>query len=151
MTSADWFALPTPEWAGSLVGLSLAVVSAAAAVFSSVHLAWIAELEKAIDATVDERGKTRARTTSEGARAYAHLKRHRSRDPKKDVGWIALFVAGFMTALGIIAGAQIPDVGWLFTIVPIGIAALLSVIAVFAPGRDARSAADKRLAEMEKA
>jgi hypothetical protein len=150
MTFADWFTLPTKEWAGSLVGLSLAVVSAAAAVFSSAHLGWIAELESATDACLDERNKVRLRTTSEGARAYSHLKQHRSSDPKHNVGWVVLFVAAFMTGLGVIAGLQIADVGWLFTIVPIVIAALVSVLAVFAPGRKARTAADARLAEMEK-
>lgn len=150
MTIDDWFTLPTKEWAGTLVGLSLAVVSAAAAIFSSAHLGWIAELERATDACLDERNKVRLRTTSDGARAYSHLKRHRSRDPKTGVGLVVLFISAFMTALGVIAGLQIRDVGWFFTIVPIVIAALVSVLAVYAPGGQARRAADARLTEMEK-
>jgi hypothetical protein len=148
VTAADWLTLPTADWAGSLVGLALGVVSAAAAVFSSTHLNWIAELESATDATFDANGGKRVATTADGARAYDRLKKHRARDPTKSIGRIALAVSGFMTVLGVIAGLQIPKVGWFYTIVPILVAALVSVVAVFVPGRSARSSADARLREM---
>jgi peptidoglycan/LPS O-acetylase OafA/YrhL len=145
----DLFTLPTAAWAGTLVGISLAVVSAIAAVYSSAHLSWVADLDAAVDATTDERGKLRARTTAEGARAYAHLKRHRARDPRRSLGWVAVILAGFMTAIGIVAGLQVPSVGLLFTVAPIALSAAVSFGAVLLPGRASRKAADDRLAAID--
>jgi peptidoglycan/LPS O-acetylase OafA/YrhL len=145
----DLFTLPTADWAGTLVGISLAVVSAVAAVYSSAHLSWVTDLDAAVDATIDARGKIRARTTAEGARAYAHLKRHRTRDPRRSLGWVAALVAGFMTVIGIVAGLQVPKVGLLFTIAPIALSAALSFGAVLLPGGASRKAADDRLAAID--
>jgi hypothetical protein len=146
-----WLALPTPDWAGSLVGLALAIVSAAAAVYASAHVAWVAELEAAVDATMDEQGNPRGRRTAEGARAYAQLGKIRGRDPAKGLGRVALLVSGLMTVVGVIAGLQIPNVGWVYTVVPVLVAAGVSLGAVFVPGRSARREADARIEELSKA
>jgi hypothetical protein len=147
----SWFTLPTPEWAGSLVGLALAIVSAAAAVYASAHTAWVAELEAAVEATVNDQGEPRGRKTAEGARAYANLKKVRSKDPSKSLGRVALMISGLMTVIGVIAGLQIPKVGLLYTVIPVLVAAGVSLGAVFVPGRSARRDADAQISLLTKA
>jgi hypothetical protein len=53
-----------------------------------------------------------------------------------------------MTVVGVIAGFRIPNVGLAFTVVPILVAAGVSILAVFLPGRSARTTADARIAEL---
>ncbi|MDQ3346032.1 MAG: hypothetical protein M3473_07020 [Chloroflexota bacterium] len=75
----------------------------------------------------------------------------RDRDPGKGVGAVVLAIAGLMTTLGIVGGLQIPNVGWLFTVVPVVVAACVAMAAALIPGRRERPAADKRLGEMRAA
>jgi len=49
-----FFRLPSPEWAATLVSLTLGVVSAAAAIYSSVAVPWAASLGAATAATFDQ-------------------------------------------------------------------------------------------------
>jgi peptidoglycan/LPS O-acetylase OafA/YrhL len=143
-----WLTLPTPEWAGNLVGLALAIVSAGAALYASLIVPWAAELGTATDATNDANGQLLNPRTTDGARALGRLSEIRRRDPRNGVGLVALGVALPMTLLGIVAGLQIPNVGWLFTIVPVVISAIVAALAGLVPGRSERKDADERLREM---
>ena len=142
------FRLPSPEWAGTLVSLALAIVSAAAALYSSVAVPWAAAPEAATAATFDEYGKPRTRVSADGYHAFQHLSEVRQRDPAKGLGRVTWLVAGPMTALGVVGGLQVPNVGWLYTVGPILVAAIVDWIAVLALGRTARKAADARIRAM---
>jgi hypothetical protein len=148
MSLETWFTLPTPEWAGNLVGLALAIVSAGAALYASLVVPWAAELETATDATENENGQLLSPKTTDGARARRRLSEVRRRDPRRGVGLVALSIAVPMTLLGIVAGLQIPDVGWLFSVVPVVISAGVAAMAGLVPGRTERKTADERLREM---
>jgi hypothetical protein len=143
-----WLALPTKDWAGSLVSLALGLISAAAAVYATTVVAWAAELQSAIDATTDRDGKVRDPATGEGARARAALQEVRRRDPAHGLGMVVLAVTAMMTALGVVGGLQISDVGWLFTIVPVIVATAIALGGMYLPGRRERGDADGRLRDM---
>jgi hypothetical protein len=138
----NWFRLPTPEWAGSLVSLALAIVSAGAALYSSAVVPWAAELAAAIGSTKDDNDRPLDPRSREGAKAIRRLNQVRAKDPRKGLGLVALLVSIPMTLLGIIGGLQIPNVGWLYTVVPVLVAAGVALIAAFIPGRSERAAAD---------
>lgn len=137
-----WFRLPTPEWASNLVNLALAIVSAGAALYSSAVVPWAAELAAAIRGTKDDNDQPLDPRSSEGAKALRRLTQVRAKDPRIGLGLVALLVSVPMTFLGIIGGLQIPGVGWLYTVVPVVIAAGVALIAAFIPGRSERAAAD---------
>lgn len=141
-----WFRLPSPEWAGSLLNLSLAVVSAAAAIYSSAVIPWVAELEGAIRQTKDPDGHPLNIATNEGARAVRQLRAVRDRDPARALGIGSLAIAMPMAALGVVAGLQIPNTGLVYTVVPVLVAALVAIGAAFLPGRAARLEAGRVLA-----
>jgi amino acid transporter len=151
MTLETWFTLPTSDWAGSLVSLSLAIVSAGAALYASLAVPWAAELAAATGATRDANGNPLSPKTTEGARALSRLAEVRDRDPGKGVGAVVLVIVALMTALGVVGGLQIPKVGWLFTVVPVVVAACVAIAAALIPGRRERPAADIRLGEMRAA
>jgi amino acid transporter len=148
MRLEDWFALPTPDWGGTLVGLALALISAGAAVYTSVVVPWTSELESAVAGTVGPDGLVRKPTTGEGARALQHLTEVRHRDPAKGLGVLALIVTTLMTVLGVLGGLQIQSVGWLYTVVPVLVATTVAGVAVVVPGRASRRLADRRLIEL---
>jgi hypothetical protein len=138
-------ALPTKEWAGSLVSLSLAIVSAAAAIYSGAVVPWAAELASATRAMVDKNGKPLDPAGTDGARARARLEEVRAKDPAKGIGLVALALSVPMTFLGIIAGLQVPGVGYLYTVFPIALSAGVAIVAAVVPGRTERHKADARL------
>jgi hypothetical protein len=138
------FALPTPEWAGSLVGLSLAIVSAAAAIYSAAVVPWAAELEAA-RADNFVYGQPRDPNSGAGARAKARLREIRGKDPRRGLGIVTLSVAIPMSALGVVAGLQIPKVGLVYTVLPIVISACVAVFAAIYPGQRERRTADALL------
>jgi len=140
-----WFKLPSADWAGNLLGLSLAVISAAAAIYSSAVLPWIAELERATRGTRDKDGRPLDPLSTSGLRARDELEAVRTRDPRATLGRLSLAIAAPMTALGVIAGLQIPDSGLIYTVVPVLAAAGVAVGAAFLPGREARTKADKAI------
>lgn len=142
MSLETWFRLPSEAWAGSLVGLALGIVSAGAAIFSSAVVPWAAELGAALKGTRDSNDQPINPKTSEGARALRRLAEVRARDPRKGLGRVALGVSIPMTILGVVAGLQIPDSGWLYTVAPVLIAAAVGIGAAFLPGRDERAQAD---------
>jgi peptidoglycan/LPS O-acetylase OafA/YrhL len=130
------------------VALVLAIVSAGAALYASLIVPWAAELRTATDATKDANGELLNPRTTDGARALVRLSEIRRRDPRQGVGLVALGVALPMTLLGIVAGLQIPNVGWLFTIFPVVISAAVAALVGLLPGRSERKEADERLREM---
>jgi hypothetical protein len=139
------FALPTKDWAGSLVSLALAIVSAAAAIYSGAVVPWAAELATATAAMVGQNGKPLDPSGTDGARARVHLVEVRAKDPAKGIGLVALLLTVPMTILGIIAGLQVPNVGYLYTVFPIALAAGVATVAAIVPGRTERHDADARL------
>jgi hypothetical protein len=139
------FALPTKEWAGSLVSLTLAIVSAAAAIYSGAVVPWAAELATATAAMLDGNGQPLDPRSTAGSRAKTHLVEVRAKDPAKGIGLVALLLTVPMTILGLIAGLQIPSVGYLYTIFPIALSAAVAIVAAVVPGRLERKAADARL------
>jgi hypothetical protein len=140
-----WFALPTADWAGSLVSLALAIVSAGAAFYGSLVVPWAAALGAATSASKNQDGKLLDPTSAEGSRALRRLEGVRAEDPRKGVGIVVLSVSALMTALGSIAGLQIPNVGYLYTVVPVVVAAVITVAVALLPGRDERKSADETL------
>lgn len=148
MSIEVWTSLPTPEWAATLVSLALATISAGAALHAAVAVPWAAKLESAVAATNDRNGKLHNPATSEGVRSLARLGEVRERDPGKGLGRVILAVVTLMTALGSVGGLQIEGVGWLYSIVPVWVAAGVAVAAVRLPGRRVRGEADRRLTEM---
>jgi hypothetical protein len=138
----SWFHLPTPDWAGSLVNLALAIVSAGAALYSAAVVPWAAELGAAIRSTKDDNDRPLDPRSFEGAKALRRLSQVRAKDPRNGLGLVALLVSVPMTFFGIIGGLQIPTVGWLYTVVPVVIAAGIALVAAFIPGRSERAAAD---------
>lgn len=142
MSLESWFRLPTPEWAGSLVSLSLAIVSAGAALYSAAVVPWAAELAAAVRNTRDDNDEELDPRLSEGARARRRLGQIRAKDPRRGLGLVALLVSIPMTFFGVVAGLQIPSVGWLYTVVPVLVAAAVALVAAFIPGRSERAEAD---------
>lgn len=138
----SWFRLPTADWAGNLVNLALAIVSAGAALYSSAVVPWAAELAAAIAGTKDDNDQPLDPRSSEGAKALRRLTQVRAKDPGKGLGLVALLVSIPMTIFGVVGGLQIPDVGWLYTVLPVLIAAAVALTAAFIPGRSERAAAD---------
>jgi hypothetical protein len=143
-----FFRPPSPEWAGTLVGLALGVVSAAAAIYSSVAVPWAASLEAATSATFDQYKKPLLTSGDDGYKAYLRLSEVRKRDPRPGLGKITGAIAIPMTVLGGIAGLQVPNVGWLYTVGPILVAGIVEGFAILALGRVARREADSRLKQM---
>lgn len=146
-----WFRLPSADWAGTLLTLSLGVVSAAAAIYSSAVLTWIAELEAATRATADDDGVRLDPRAAVGRRARRRLQDVKARDPLRTLGRLSLTIATPMTALGLVAGLQIPDTGLVYTVIPVLLAAGVAVGTAFLPGRAARAAADVALSELRPA
>lgn len=144
-----FFRLPSPEWAATLVSLTLGVVSAAAAIYSSVAVPWAASLGAATAATFDQYKRPLLISGDNGYKAYVHLSEVRKRDPRPGLGWITVAIAIPMTILGVIAGLQVPNVGWVYTVGPILVAATVEGVAILALGRTARKEADARLKQMK--
>jgi hypothetical protein len=107
-----WLHLPSADWAGSLVSLSVAVVAAGAALYSAAVVPWAADLESARRAGMSD-GKPLNPAGDAGSRARRRLLDIRARDPRRGLGLVALLVAVPMALLGIVAALQIPDSGWL--------------------------------------
>lgn len=148
MNADTWFALPTPQWAGSLVGLALGLVAATGGVYTSVGSGWLAQLGTAMVGTKDRDGVVWGVGTGERVKARAALAEVLRRDPSAGLGRVALALVGMMAALGIVGGTQIPNVGWLYTVVPVAVATVVAATAILVPGRRERRAAKERLKEM---
>ena len=140
-----WLRLPSPEWAGSLVNLALALISAAAAIYSGALVPWLAELESAIRATRDDNGMPFDPSSREAARARRRLREVRGKDPARGLGVVVVAISAPLTLLGVVAGLQIPNSGYLFTIVPVLAAAAVALGAALLPGRSGRKEADALL------
>lgn len=144
MNLETWFLLPSADWAGSLVSLSVAIVSAGAALYSAAVVPWAADLESARRAGMD--GAQRLNPAGDaGSRARLRLIDVRARDPRRGLGLVALLIATPMAVLGVIAALQIPDSGWLYTVVPVAVACIVALIAAFIPGATERREADRLL------
>jgi hypothetical protein len=144
-----WFRLPSPDWAGSLVNLALAIVSAAGAIYSAAVVPWLGELDAAMRSTRDDNGKRFDPASAEAARARRRVREIRGRDPAKGLGVIVLVISIPMAALGIVAGLQIPESGYVYTVLPVVVAAVVAVGAALLPGRQARRDADALLGTSE--
>jgi hypothetical protein len=144
-----WFRLPSADWAANLVNLALAVVSASAAIYASAVLAWIAQLEAATRATSDEDGRRLEWSLGEARHARLALQEVQGRDPQRTLGRLSLALATPMTAIGVIAGLQVPDSGLVYTVVPVLIAAAVAIGSAFLPGRAARREAARALADLK--
>jgi hypothetical protein len=148
MDVETWLALPTADWGGTLVGLSLGLISAAAAVYTTVATRWAGDLKSAIDAT-SPRGQVLDAATTDGARALAGLESALGRDPAPGLGLVVLVVTVMMAFLGVVGGARIPNVGFLFTVIPVVVATVIAGASMYLPGRRERVEAQARVTQMK--